>query len=191
MARYTGDPFDLQTTLRGDALPQRDGGLRKAKLRRKPRNETALRAEKVDTVHSEANISASDNQPQEANINAIYPDPTDDDFMDLGTIIRRARERLSLKQSDLATRIFVKQSAISQWETGKAVPNLENRVNLAATLNIPLSDLLPEAGDVPEDAFRHPRIRRLIQNYLSLNTHQREAVDLIVERLREANDQGR
>lgn len=190
MARYPGDSLDLQAPFRRNALPQRKRRLGQAELRSKPRKKAALGAEKVDAVHA-ANISGADIGGQEANINAIYSDPNDDKFMDLGTIIRRGRERLSLKQGDLASRIYVKQSAISQWETGKSIPSLENRINLAAALNIPLSDLLPEAGDVPADAMQHPRIRRLIQNYLSLSTQQREAIDLVVERLREANDQGR
>lgn len=190
MTRDSGDFLDLQAPFRRDARPQGKRRLGKAELRSKPRKKAALGAEKVDAVHP-ANISGGNIDQQDANINPIYSEPTDNNFMDLGTIIRRGRERVGLKQSDLASRIYVKQSAISQWETNKAVPNLENRIQLAAALNIPLSDLLPEAGDVPADAMQHPRIRRLIQNYLSLSMQQREAIDLVVERLREANDQGR
>lgn len=187
MTRNTRDLFDLRDALGWNPLPLRKRSLRQSKPRGQPCDQAPLGSDELHPVH-EANISAGDTGEQGGNINPIYADPPDDKLMELGAIVRQARERLGLKQSDLASRINVKQSAVSQWENGKATPSLENRISLAAALNIPLSDLLPEAGEVPREALANPRIRRLIQNYLSMNAQQREAIDLVVERLREAHD---
>jgi len=64
--------------------------------------------------------------------------------MSLPEIIRRARLAAELSQKDLAKRLGISKSAVCQWEKGAAAPGLATRVELAAQLQIRLSDLLPE-----------------------------------------------
>ena len=188
MPRNTRHVLDLEDSLGRDLLPEGNRGLSQPDPGCEPGDEAPLRAEKVDAVHGDLDISRGDIDPQQTNINPLYSDTSDDPHMELGQIIKQARMRRRLKQSDLAARINVKQSAISQWESGRATPELANRINLSATLGIPLNDLLPEASAVPERALDNPRIRRLIQNYLALSIEQRRVVDLVVEQFRESNE---
>jgi len=107
--------------------------------------------------------------------------------MDLGTVLRQARERLGLRQIDLARRLRVKQSSISQWESGKHVPDVGNRIALAAELRIALQDIMPEAEEVPADTFTDPQVLRLVANFSTLDAQQRSMIDLLVLQLRERN----
>lgn len=188
MPRNSGHVLDLEDSLGGDPLPEGNRRLGESNARSEPGDQAPLRADKVDAVHGDPDISEGDIDPQQPNINPLYSDTSDDPSMELGQVIKQARMRRRLKQSDLAQRISVKQSAISQWESGRATPELANRINLSAALGIPLNDLLPEASAVPDNALDNPRIRRLIQNYLALSIEQRRVVDLVVEQFRESNE---
>lgn len=188
MARNTGHLFDFEDPLGRNTFPEGNRGLSEPDARSEPGDQAPLRADKVDAVHGDPDISERDISSQQPNINPLYSDTSDDPCMELGQVIKQARMRRRLKQSDLAQRINVKQSAISQWESGRATPELANRINLSAALGIPLNDLLPEASAIPDNALDNPRIRRLIQNYLALSIEQRRVVDLVVEQFRESNE---
>ncbi len=59
-----------------------------------------------------------------------------------GEILKGARETKGLSQEELAKKIFSTRQSISNWETGKKVPTLENIKRLAEILEIPVDDLI-------------------------------------------------
>jgi len=193
MKRNSGQPLDVAGALGGDDLPHRDGGLSEADLGGEPRDEAALGADEIHTVHAD-NISSACIGPQanrisqrENRIASDDADPSDIEIMDLGNIIRQARRRMKLRQIDLARLLKVKQSAVSQWENGTYAPEIDNRIRLAAILHISLSDLLPGATNISEDALADPQVRRLVDAFLSLDQKHRAALELIVLQMQEAS----
>ena len=59
-----------------------------------------------------------------------------------GRNLRHQREKLGLTQGELAKRLFVSFQAVSAWERGSSVPDLENAVRLSKVLGIGLDSLL-------------------------------------------------
>ncbi|MBP3893825.1 MAG: helix-turn-helix domain-containing protein [Atopobiaceae bacterium] len=66
--------------------------------------------------------------------------------------IRTLRRRASLTQEELARLLEVNQSAISQWETGRTLPDLEKLPKLAEALGVCIQDLFPSEDD-PSPAY--------------------------------------
>lgn len=54
----------------------------------------------------------------------------------------RARKKSKLTQQDLANRMQVTKSTISNWENGYSNPNLEKAIRLAAILGRDVKDLI-------------------------------------------------
>lgn len=66
--------------------------------------------------------------------------------MELDKRIRRLRDNLGLSQSDIARKLDVTPSTISNWESGKARPRLDKMTQLAELFNVTVSDLMGEQG---------------------------------------------
>lgn len=64
------------------------------------------------------------------------------DIQFLGRNIRKFREDKNMTQSELAEALFVSFQAVSAWERGLSVPDLENTVRLAALFNVSMDALL-------------------------------------------------
>jgi transcriptional regulator with XRE-family HTH domain len=63
-----------------------------------------------------------------------------------GSIIRERRELLQMSQSDLASQLGVRQSAVSGWERGYRIPSRRNLSLLCATLGLPPSAFVYEVA---------------------------------------------
>jgi len=64
----------------------------------------------------------------------------------IGRLIREARERRAWSQGDLAARLGRTQTAVSYWESGRRVLGVDDLVVLASALGVAPGDLLPD-GD--------------------------------------------
>ncbi|MDI6872505.1 MAG: transcriptional repressor LexA [Bacillota bacterium] len=62
--------------------------------------------------------------------------------MGLGEILRRLREERGLRQDDLARKLLVGKSAVSQWERGKRTPDPTTLARLADFFNVSTDYLL-------------------------------------------------
>ena len=58
------------------------------------------------------------------------------------TAIRKYREKLGLTQAQLATKVGVTASAVTQWESGDRKPDIIYLKKLAQILNCSADDLL-------------------------------------------------
>jgi class 3 adenylate cyclase len=80
----------------------------------------------------------------------------------LGTRIRERRERLGLTQRGLAAALQVSARAVSKWERGDSVPDVDVLVDLARLLDVSVDFLLGchlPGGDVVEVTVLHSDLR--------------------------------
>lgn len=67
----------------------------------------------------------------------------------MGTRIRRAREAKGLRQHQIAEKMGIKPSAVSQWETDKSVPEAHRLPELADYLSVTVDYLLGKTAAKP------------------------------------------
>jgi transcriptional regulator with XRE-family HTH domain len=72
---------------------------------------------------------------------------------ELGARIRKARLDAGMTQSDVAKRVHTVISCVSNWETGKRNPGIEQLSILSQIFGIPIGDLVPFARyeEIDED----------------------------------------
>lgn len=96
--------------------------------------------------------------------------------MKLGENIARLRKLNMLTATELSSRAGIKQSYLSQIESGKRTPSLDVLRNIAKELDVTVSELLGETKEVlPDD------IKRLLKASRNLNHSQIDAVIGIAE----------
>lgn len=59
-----------------------------------------------------------------------------------GNIFRNLREKHGLTQEQLAERVFVTRQAVSRWENGETIPNVDTLKLLSALYNVSINTLL-------------------------------------------------
>lgn len=64
------------------------------------------------------------------------------DLEGIGKYIKILRIESSFSQDELASKLLVSRQAISSWEIGKAIPTIDNIVELSKIFNIPIDKLL-------------------------------------------------
>lgn len=96
--------------------------------------------------------------------------------MKLADVIRAARKDKRLSQRALAARLQVSPSAVAQWELGTTTPSIESRVDLAAELQIPFSDLVPEFAQAEPVTLTDPQTIILVRRFSALPPKLREAI---------------
>jgi transcriptional regulator with XRE-family HTH domain len=83
-----------------------------------------------------------------------------------GSLIKEARRRAALPQSELASRLGVPQSTIARWETGRIAPSFDN-----VTRAIRACDLELSVGLAAKDA----QLEALVDDYLRMTPAERFA----------------
>jgi transcriptional regulator with XRE-family HTH domain len=100
----------------------------------------------------------------------------------VGIRIRIARTAAKLKQDDVAQKLGISKSNISEWETGKRSPGIDQMEDIAAALgttssyllgfeshSVPESDLSPEALAFARDFDRlDEEHKRLARGFMAL-----------------------
>lgn len=87
--------------------------------------------------------------------------------MDLGEQIKKRRIELNITQEELANKLNVTRSAVSNWETEKNYPDLQTIVNISDELNISLDALLK--GDrklidkITKDTNENPKLKKTVK----------------------------
>lgn len=96
-----------------------------------------------------------------------------------GTKLKKARTQSSLKQSELAKQLGVKNTTISNWENDISKPDLEMLSYICGILNVKASFFLeaqPPVNDINSSEFE------IIQKYRSLDPYGRETIDIALNR---------
>lgn len=68
----------------------------------------------------------------------------------VGACISKERKKASLSQEALAEQLHVTRQTISNWESGKSLPDIETLKALAQALNVPIERLIYEKQTVQE-----------------------------------------
>ena len=64
------------------------------------------------------------------------------DTVILGEFISKRRTELHMTQAELAEKIHVTNKAVSKWENGRGLPDIDNMQELAVALELNLQELL-------------------------------------------------
>ena len=56
--------------------------------------------------------------------------------MDIGTRIKKQRERQNISQEDLAYKVYVSRQTISSWETNKSYPDIKSLTMLSNIFHV-------------------------------------------------------
>lgn len=75
---------------------------------------------------------------------------------DIGAIIHEHRTAKSLTQEELGKQLFVSKQAVSKWETGRTVPDIETVRRLCSILDISNEEIL--VGSISETNKKHKRL---------------------------------
>ncbi|MEO3687292.1 helix-turn-helix transcriptional regulator [Lactococcus lactis] len=64
-------------------------------------------------------------------------------------------------QEELANQLLVSSKTISNWETGKTTPDIDNLIRIASLFQISLDNLLTEGSEVVENIKKKAEINNL------------------------------
>jgi len=102
--------------------------------------------------------------------------------------IKRFREDMGLTQGDLADKLGVARSTVTQWENGWSSPRMGMVQKLAGVFRVTTSDIVAD-NETPTDS--DPDFDRLARNYRALGPEGRAALvatsDALAERLPQAS----
>lgn len=85
--------------------------------------------------------------------------------MDFGEILKEKRKEMGITQKELAEKLNVSRSAISNWEIGRNYPDIQTIISISNLLDVSLDYLLNEDMKMYEvvnlDLSRKKRIRKI------------------------------
>lgn len=62
--------------------------------------------------------------------------------MDISIQIKKLREKNDLTQESFAEKIYVSRQAVSKWENGRGVPDIENIISISELFDVSLDELI-------------------------------------------------
>lgn len=62
--------------------------------------------------------------------------------MNIGKKIREIRQRQNITQEQLANDLAISRQAVSRWESGKAIPDIENLMYISNLYDVSLDELI-------------------------------------------------
>ena len=74
--------------------------------------------------------------------------------MTLGEKIRESRKSAGLSQEQMAQKLCVSRQAITKWESGKGIPDVENLRALSKLLNISIDYLLDDDNNINKSSIK-------------------------------------
>lgn len=81
--------------------------------------------------------------------------------MEINQKIKTERQAAEWTQEQLADKIFVSKRTISNWETGKTLPDIESVLRLAKVFQISLNNLLVEDSAVVKELKRKEELANI------------------------------
>ncbi len=70
--------------------------------------------------------------------------------MNLGKRIQQIRQDKSITQEKLATDLGISRQAVSKWESGKAIPDIENLMYISSLYDVSLDELIKGDDEVTQ-----------------------------------------
>lgn len=84
--------------------------------------------------------------------------------MTFGTKLKQARQNAKLSQEQLAEKLCVSRSAVAKWETDKGMPDIDNLMAIAKSLDVSLDYLLADDENLSMQTIKEP---------IDLNSYQK------------------
>lgn len=78
--------------------------------------------------------------------------------MNFGEVLQTKRKSMGLTQEDLADKLFVSSKTISNWETNKTTPDIDNVIRISQLFDISLNNLLLEGSNMVENIKKNSEI---------------------------------
>lgn len=181
-----GDALDFRRPLSRHLVPHGDRGLTYIHARREPTDQATLGTQDDHAgIHQPTIIPFMDDREEkdQENNSPPIPDPGQPAEVDLPTRIRTGRQRVRLSQTALAKHLGVRQSAISQWESGRSVPTLDNCIRLAETLRMPLAELVPPSGVSAPNLLADPIILSVAELVAQIPPQWQVTIQLLLRHL--------
>ena len=76
--------------------------------------------------------------------------------MGFGENLMRSRKKSGLSQEEVAAKLGVSRQTVSNWETGRNLPDIEALKALAEALEVPVEQLIYQEGRSPSRLARFP-----------------------------------
>ena len=93
--------------------------------------------------------------------------------MEFNEKLQELRKRKNLTQEELAEQLYVSRTAISKWESGRGLPNVESLKTISKFFSISLDDLLSgeELLVIAEDEYKqkNTQLRDLMQAMIDIS----------------------
>ncbi len=175
VARYPRDPLNVRQALSGHFIPHGNCRRFDADFPRNLGDQSARLSYKGHSVHG-ATLSQTEHVCNGKMLRKAYYNKGHHSAMDLSNVIREGRRKAGLSQRALADKLSVAPSAVAQWETGATNPSIPNRVDLAAALSIPFSNLIPEFSGGDHISSRNPQTVALVRRFEGLPAPVRESI---------------
>ncbi len=86
-----------------------------------------------------------------------------------GAFVAQLRKEQGLTQKELAERLFLSDKAVSKWERGLSMPDIEVLTPLAELLHVSVAELLQGERMPPKEAVAPEQVEELLQNAISLS----------------------
>lgn len=81
--------------------------------------------------------------------------------MKFNELLQTTRKKKGITQEELANQLLVSSKTISNWETGKTTPDIDNLIRIASLFQISLDNLLTEGSEVVENIKKKAEINNL------------------------------
>ena len=95
------------------------------------------------------------------------------DAQKLGTFIATTRKEKGMTQRELAERLNVTDKAISKWERGLGLPDIQTIEPLADVLGVTIMDIM-RAEPTQQDVLPKEQVSQMLSDTIDLATHHRK-----------------
>ncbi len=86
--------------------------------------------------------------------------------MEISQFLKDQRKEKKMTQEEVAAAIFVSQKSISNWERGKAFPDIDSLIRLARLYDFSLDSILLEGSEVVDDLKKKEKVYQLQKWFL-------------------------
>ncbi|MFN8418795.1 MAG: helix-turn-helix transcriptional regulator [Anaerolineae bacterium] len=90
----------------------------------------------------------------------------------IGSLIRKAREKMNMTQDALSERLGLTRTSISNFERGQQHVQLHTLYQIAILLEVPIADLLPEVSLVESEVNNATEQEIILQQLFSTESRR-------------------
>ncbi|MFW3588922.1 helix-turn-helix domain-containing protein [Vagococcus fluvialis] len=89
--------------------------------------------------------------------------------MDIANKLKNKRKEHNLTQEQISQKLHVSRQTISNWETGKSVPDIYNLVELSNLYDISLDELIKEDIVMMKELKKENKVKKMINKLIMIS----------------------